>query len=150
MALPVQQSLLEVGGGAPMMRSARWIDEVMLGEIALWVCVIAAMLLGALMLIDQLPMREGAWVVAGRTSVLSAPATATGIVMCRTETFEREAGSIIVGDEGRVHRVIGPLGSFNPYARPSLMKELKPRYNSKKLLENKDKIRRFEKSLPLI
>jgi hypothetical protein len=36
-ALVAQQSLFEAGGGAPMVDSARWIEGLMLGEIALGV-----------------------------------------------------------------------------------------------------------------
>ena len=80
MALAVQQSLFEAGGGAPMVESARWVEGVMLGEIALGVCVIAVALFGALMLTGRLPLREGMRVVIGCFVLLGAPVIAAGIV----------------------------------------------------------------------
>ena len=65
MALAVQQSLFEAGGGTPMVESARWIEGVMLGEIALGVGGLAVAFIGALMLTGRLPLREGARVVVG-------------------------------------------------------------------------------------
>jgi type IV secretory pathway VirB2 component (pilin) len=75
-ALTVQQSLFEAGGGTPMADSARWIEGVMLGEIALGVCVIAVAFIGGLMLTGRLPLREGARVVVGCFVLLGAPVIA--------------------------------------------------------------------------
>jgi type IV secretion system protein VirB2 len=80
MALAVQQSLFEAGGGAPMAESARWIEGVMLGEIALGVCVIAVAFIGALMLTGRLPLRQGMQVVIGCFVLLGAPIIAAGLL----------------------------------------------------------------------
>lgn len=76
----VQQSLFEAGGGTPMVGSAHWIERVMLGEIALGVCVIAVALVGALMLTGRLPLREGGRVILGCFVLLGAPVIAAGFV----------------------------------------------------------------------
>jgi type IV secretory pathway VirB2 component (pilin) len=80
MAVVVQQSLFEVGGGTPMAESARWIEGVLLGEIALGVSVIAVALIGGLMLTGRLPLREGMRVVVGCFVLLGAPVIAVGFV----------------------------------------------------------------------
>ena len=80
MALAVQQSLLDAGGGTPMAESARWIEGVMLGEIALGLCVIAVAVIGALMLTGRLPLRQGARIMAGSFVLLGAPVIASGFV----------------------------------------------------------------------
>ncbi len=80
MALAVQQSLFEAGGGTPMAESARWIEGVMLGEIALGICVIAVALFGVLMLTGRLLLREGARVVLGCFVLLGAPVIAAGFI----------------------------------------------------------------------
>ena len=77
MALAVQQSLFEAGGGTPMVESARWVEGVMLGEIALGVCVIAVAFIGALMLTGRLPLREGARMVIACFVLLGTPVIAT-------------------------------------------------------------------------
>lgn len=79
MALTVQQSLFEAGGGAPMAESVRWVEGAMLGEIALGICVIAVAFLGALMLTGRLPLREGARIVVGCFVLLGAPVIAAGL-----------------------------------------------------------------------
>lgn len=80
MALVVQQSLFEAGGGTPMVESARWIEGVMLGEIALGVCVIALAFIGTLMLTGRLPLREGARIVVGCFVLLAAPLIAAAFM----------------------------------------------------------------------
>jgi len=80
MALAVQQSLFEAGGGEPMVVSARWIEGVMVGEIALGVCIIAVAFIGALMLTGRLPLREGARVVVGCFVLLGASVTTAELV----------------------------------------------------------------------
>jgi type IV secretory pathway VirB2 component (pilin) len=73
MALPLQQSLFEAGGGTPMVESARWIEGVMLGEIALGVCVIAVAFIGGLMLTGRIDVRRGFSVLLGCHVLFGAP-----------------------------------------------------------------------------
>jgi type IV secretion system protein VirB2 len=83
--LAEQQSLFDAGGSAPMMQSVQWIEHVMLGEIALGLCVIAVAFLGALMLTGRLPLRDGGRIVAGCFLVLGAPLIAAEFVDNRGE-----------------------------------------------------------------
>ncbi len=52
MALAVQQSLFEAGGGASRVESAHCIEGLMLGEIALGLCAIAVAFIGGLSVIS--------------------------------------------------------------------------------------------------
>ena len=122
MALAVQQSLFEAGGRAPMAESARWIEGVMLGEIALGVCIIAVAFIGALMLTGRLPLREGARVVLGCFVLLGAPVIAAGFVGGAEWVAELSPlpPPIIVQPEET--RPDLPPSDFDPYAGASLRK----------------------------
>lgn len=111
MTLPVQQSLLEAGGGAPMVESARWIEGVMLGEVALAGCVIAVAFIGALMLTGRLPLREGARAVVGCFVLLGAPAIAAGLVGDESEDIETSAPTATEGPRPAL-----PPANPDPYA----------------------------------
>ena len=111
MALPVQQSLFEASSGTPMAESARWIEGMMLGEVALGICVIAVALIGALMLTGRLPLREGARAVVGCFVLLGAPAIAAGFVS--DESAVIEASTPTATEEPRPAL---PPANLDPYA----------------------------------
>lgn len=123
MAVVVQQSLFEAGGGAPMMESARWIDGVMLSEIALGVCVIAVAFLGALMLTGRLPLREGARVVIGCFVLLGAPVIAAGFVGGGSGVSEASALPPPIVVPVLRSRLDLPPANFDPYAGASLRED---------------------------
>lgn len=120
MALAVQQSLFEAGGGTPMVESARWIEGVMLGEIALGVCVIAVALIGALMLTGRLPLREGARVVIGCFVLLGAPVIAVGFTTeLRIRLSQPQSTSVDQKPEGKALRDLPPA-TYDPYSGATL------------------------------
>jgi type IV secretion system protein VirB2 len=120
-ALAVQQSLFEADSGTPMVESARWIEGVMLGEIALGVCVIAVAFIGALMLIGRLPMREGARIVVGCFVLLGAPVIAAAFVIGGGGEVRVEA-SLYPSDNESIDTFRPPLpaADYDPYAGASL------------------------------
>ena len=122
MALAVQQSLFEAGGGAPMAESARWIEGVMLGEIALGVCVIAVAFIGTLMLTGRLPLREGARVVVGCLVLLGAPVIAAGFVQ-RGGNMTGPPVPPPIADQSDIWRPDLPRTNFDPYASASLRED---------------------------
>lgn len=121
MALAVQQSLFEAGGGTPMVESARWVEGVMLGEIALGVCVIAVALFGTLMLTGRLPLREGMRVVIGCFVLLGAPVIAAGFVVGGGSEVRIEP-SVQPSNNGSIDTARPPLpaADYDPYAGASL------------------------------
>jgi type IV secretion system protein VirB2 len=123
MALAVQQSLFEAGGGAPMVESARWIEGVMLGEIALGVCVIAVAFIGALMLTGRLPMREGGRIIVGCFVMLGAPVIAAGFVGGGSGVIEVSSPSPSVVAPIESPRPDLPPANFDPYAGASLRQD---------------------------
>lgn len=120
MTQAVQQSLFDAGGGAPMVESARWFESMMLGEIALGVCVIAVAFIGALMLIGRLPLREGARVVVGCFILLGAPVIAAGFVGAGLRVQEVSAST--PRDDAQIEdlRRELPHANYDPYAGASL------------------------------
>jgi len=122
-ALAVQQSLFEVSGGAPMAESARWIEGLMPGEIALGVCGLAVAFIGALMLTGRLPLRDGARVMVGCFVLLGAPVIAAGFVGGRSGVFETRAPAPPVAILIENPRPGLPPANFDPYAGASLREE---------------------------
>jgi type IV secretion system protein VirB2 len=124
MALAVQQSLFEAAGGTPMVESARWIEGVMLGEMALGVCVIAVAFIGALMLTGRLPLREGARIVVGCFVLLGAPVIAAGFVGGGSGVIEASSPPPLVVAPIDRPRPDLPPANFDPYAGASLRDDL--------------------------
>lgn len=120
MALAVQQSLFEAGGGAPMVESAFWIEGVLLGEIALGLCVLAVALVGALMLTGRQPLRQGMRVALGCFVLLGAPVIAAGLIQGggRASESAPQPPSAVLQTEAP--RAALPPASFDPYAGASL------------------------------
>jgi type IV secretion system protein VirB2 len=118
-ALTVQQSLFEVDGVSPMVESSRWVESVMLSEIALGICVIAVAFIGMLMLIGRLPLREGARVVVGCFVLLGAPVIASGLLAVDSLTAPGPLTSISVGSQETARPDL-PKANYNPYAQASV------------------------------
>ncbi len=117
----MQQSLLEAGGGVPMVESARWVEQAMLGEIALGLCVIAVAFIGALMLTGRLPLREGARISLGCFLLLGAPVISAGLAGGRNEAAVTTA-PVSRAAQFENTRPDLPPANFDPYAGASLRK----------------------------
>lgn len=120
MALAVQQSLFEAGGGTPMVECARWMEGVLLGEVALGLCVIAVALVGALMLTGRLPLREGARIVIGCFALLGAPVIASGLMQGSDRLVDTSPPVPPIAGWVEVPRADMPPASYDPYAGASL------------------------------
>jgi type IV secretion system protein VirB2 len=120
MALAVEQSLLEAGGEAPMVESARWIEGVMLGEIALGLRVIAVAFLGALMLTGRLALPEGGRIVVGCFVLLGARVIAFGLMQISSWRDDTSPPLPPIAAETAVPRGDMPPASHDTYAGASL------------------------------
>lgn len=120
MTLTVQQSLFEADGGISLVESARWIERVILGEVAMGVCVIAVAFIGALMLTGRLPLREGLRVVLGCFVLLGAPVIAAGFVQGGTLLTEASPAPSPVVTKPETPRPDLPPAEYDPYAGASL------------------------------
>jgi type IV secretion system protein VirB2 len=121
--LAVQRSLFEADGGTPMVDSARWIEGVMLGEIALGLCGLAVAFIGALMLTGRLPLREGVRIVVGCFVLLGAPVIAAGFVEGGGGGIEVSTPPPPVVAPIETPRPDLPSANFDPYAGASLRKD---------------------------
>ncbi len=121
--MALQQSLFEAGGGTPMVESARWMEGVLLGEIALGLCVIAVALVGALMLTGRLPLRESARIVVGCFVLLGAPVIAAGFVGDLSEPNVASAPPPPVTVPTESKRPDLPPADFDSYAGASLRED---------------------------
>lgn len=122
MQMAEQQSLLDAGGDAPIMQSVQWIERVVLGDIALGLCVIAVALLGAVMLGGRVPVREGMRIVLGICAVLGTPVVAGGFAEGFGEKEEMSPPrpiKVVSGNE----RPDLPPANHDPYAGASLANE---------------------------
>jgi type IV secretory pathway VirB2 component (pilin) len=119
-ALAVQQSLFEGGGGTPMVGSARWVESVMLGEIALGLCVIAVAFTGAMMLTGRLPLREGVRVALGCFVLLGAPVIAAGLTQGGSGLFDASSSMPPGAVQSEMPRADLPPANYDPYAGASL------------------------------
>lgn len=115
----MQQSLFEAGGVTPMVESARWIEGVVLGEVALGVCVIGVALIGAMMLAGRLPIREGGRIVVGCFVLLGASVIATGMLELAASPFTPQQ-SVLQPSVRSTLRPELPRASYNPYAQASV------------------------------
>lgn len=105
-----------------MIQSAHWIERVMLGEVALGLCIIAVAVVGAVMLGGRLPVREGMRIVLGLFVVLGAPAIAGGFA---SNVFEKVEISPLqpANVNGRNVQSNLPPADYDPYAGASFGNE---------------------------
>ena len=78
--MTIQRSLIEPSSAQPIATALGWIESVLLGEVAVILCVLAVAFIGALMLTGRLPLRRGMMVIVGCFVLLGAPMIAAGIV----------------------------------------------------------------------
>jgi type IV secretion system protein VirB2 len=119
-ALAVQQSLFQANGRSPIVESARWIEAVLLGDLALGLCAIAVAAIGITMLTGRLPYREGIRVVIGCFILLSAPVIAAGIVEGAGRFAEAPTPVLMPAENPRPDL---PPANYDPYAGASLRKD---------------------------
>lgn len=119
MTRAAQQSLFEAPGSAPMLESAQWLEGLMLGQIALGICVIAVALIGALMLAGRLPLREGMRVVLGCFVLLGAPVIANGLYQLGGTSSPTLLSNLQTINQATPRPDL-PKASYNPYAQASV------------------------------
>lgn len=101
-----------------------WINGVLLGSVAIALCVLAVALVGLLMLGGRLPVRHGMRVVLGCFVLLGAPAIAAGIAGAWQEIPASPplapATAIEPIEEPRADL---PPADYDPYAGASLRRD---------------------------
>lgn len=123
MAFYRQRSLFEPSGGSPLLEAERWIERVLLGEIAIILCVLAVAFIGALMLTGRLPLREGMRVVLGCFVLLGAPVIASGLMQAGSGLAGTAPPIPPVAAASEAPRADLPPANYDPYAGASLGQE---------------------------
>ena len=116
-----QSSSFYSSDASPIASSLGWINDVLFGQIAVTLCVLAVAFVGFRMLTGRLPLRLGFRVVLGCFVLLGAPMIAEGLVV----SFEdRSTASVIVPAEpaGSPRGELEPA-EYDPYAGASLRRE---------------------------
>jgi type IV secretion system protein VirB2 len=119
-ALAVQQSLFASSGASPVVETTRWIEGLLLGEVAVMLCVLAVACIGGLMLAGRLPLRGGMRVVVGCFVLLGAPVIATGFVQGGSRVAQAPTSPSPVPVPIETARPDLPPANFDPYAGASL------------------------------
>lgn len=121
MAISIQSTLLEPDGSATT-DAVRWIEGLLMGEVALALCVIAVALIGVMMLGGRLPVRDGLRVVLGCAVLLGAPVIASGFV-AGTSEFRAAPVQPPLPAQAASPRDPLPPADHDPYAGASLRRE---------------------------
>ncbi|MDJ0643371.1 MAG: TrbC/VirB2 family protein [Erythrobacter sp.] len=109
-----QASLIEPDGAVTVASSLDWINGVLLGSLAVGVCVLAVALVGAMMLTGRLPLREGLRVVIGCFVLLGAPVIAAGFMWAGEDASEPPPPPPVTSEESP--RGDLPPASYDPYS----------------------------------
>lgn len=109
------------GSDSPFAAAIGWIDGLLLGSLAVGLCVIAVATVGLMMFTGHLPVRRGMQVVLGCFILLGAPVIAAGFSAMWTE-----AGGVS-GPPPPPYvepiRAAPPPADYDPYAGASMRRE---------------------------
>lgn len=75
-----QASLFDAPTTSPITAAVDWISTVLLGELALGLCVVAVAFVGLIMMSGRVPIRTGMRVAIGCFVILGAPQIAAGLL----------------------------------------------------------------------
>ena len=78
-------SLFDAPAGPVLPSAAQWVTGTLFGDLAVALCVIAVAIMGMLLMIGRLTVRDAARVILACFVLLGAPLIATGLRMTATE-----------------------------------------------------------------
>lgn len=99
-----------------------WTNGVLLGELAIGLCVIAVASVGLMMLGGRLPVRQGMRVVLGCFVLLGAPVIAAAFVTSWEDAVP-PAPLPAIEPSPELPRVDLPPANYDPYAGASLRQD---------------------------
>ena len=97
-----------------------WINGVLLGNLAVSLCVLAVALIGLLMLSGRVPVRQGMRVVLGCFILLGAPVIAAGLSGVWQRASPATPEPVAVTQQPRSDL---PPADYDPYAGASLRRD---------------------------
>lgn len=119
-----QGSLFDAPTGSVAGNAGDWLGELLGGELASALCIVAIAMLGMLMLGGRLPLRTGLKIVMGCFLLLGASLVAGGLQDVSRNigggSLELERGPVVVEAEAEDPL---PSANYNPYARASVRRD---------------------------
>jgi type IV secretion system protein VirB2 len=98
-----------------------WINDLLLGSLATGLCILAVSLVGLLMLLGQMPIRQGMRVVLGCFVLLGAPVIAAGLSGAwQSAAPATPEPMVFIPEETRAPL---PPADYDPYAGASLRRD---------------------------
>ena len=122
MSRELQPSLFDPSGASPIGSSLEWINGVLLGPVAVSLCVIAVALVGFQMLTGRWPLRLGFRVILGCFLLLGAPTIAAGL-MGTLEDQPNAAVAVAPIEPAKSPRGELEPAEYDPYAGASLRRD---------------------------
>ncbi len=122
LALTIQSSLFEPAADSPLTDSLSWILDLLLGGLAMGLCVVAVAFVGLLALTGRLPLRQGARVILGCFLLLGAPVIAAGL-MAEAQEVTDAPREIPIRETVEPPRQDLPPANYDPYSGASLRRE---------------------------
>ena len=116
--MSVAPSLLDVPASSVFGSAADWVTNILMGSVAVSLCVLAIAFVGLMLMSGRLAIRDGLRVVIGCFVLLGAPLIAAGL---RDVALEVENGPpAAVSIESMPERAPLPPSTYDPYAGASL------------------------------
>lgn len=106
------------GSDSALAASVDWINGVLLGSLATGLCILAVSAVGLLMLIGQLPIRQGMRVILGCFVLLGAPVIAAGLAGVWQAASPPASEPMVFTPENS--REALPPADYDPYAGASV------------------------------
>lgn len=108
------------GSQSAIAEAVGWINGVLLGSLAVGLCVLAVALVGLLMLSGRLPVRQGLRVILGCFILLGAPVIAAGIAGAWQQGSPTPPAPLAISEQPRADL---PPANYDPYAGASLRRD---------------------------
>lgn len=106
---------------SPFADATAWLTDLMIGSLAVGLCVIAVALVGFAALTGRMPIRRGARVVLGCFVLLGAPLIASGLAGFWQESYTTPSPPpALPASEPREPL---PAATYDPYAGASLRQD---------------------------
>ncbi len=121
--MTIASSLFDAPTQSPLNEASDWLLAVLIGQVAVGLCVVAIAVIGLTMLTGRLPIRRGIVVVTGCFVLLGAPIIASGLLTATSPTFSEKSMPHSPPDRVLYEREPLPEATYNPYAGASLRRQ---------------------------
>lgn len=121
MASAQPSSPLTGSNASPIGSSLEWMNDLLLGQVAVGLCVMAVAIVGFLMLTGRWPLRLGSRVILGCFVLLGAPAIASALISSGRDTGEALPPQPIAAEQSPRGEL--PPADYSPYGQASVRDE---------------------------